>query len=254
MKIGRPTIALLTDFGDADGYVGCMKAVIRSIAPRVSFIDIAHNVRAHSPDNAAFVLWNTYAWYPKNTVFLCVVDPGVGTERPIIACTTKKGYSFVAPDNGLLKYIIHEEEITHSVMIDPAKLNIQHTSITFHGRDIMAPAAARCACGEDILLFGTTCDITNRAEACVTDADDAHVVHIDHFGNIITSLIHELSFISLECNGRVIDTIAGTYNEIPANECACIKGSSGLWEIAMKDNSAEKMIQCKTGDEIKVNR
>src|SRR5436309_2839499 len=130
-------IALLTDFGTRDGYVAAMKAVIYSICPNAAIVDISHDITPQQIDEAKFVLWTAYRYFPPKTIFVCVVDPGVGTERKIIAVKMKQ-HIFLFPDNGLLDMVLAECEIKKAVEITNEKYFLKTISRTFNGRDIFS--------------------------------------------------------------------------------------------------------------------
>src|SRR5208283_1358176 len=143
-------IALLTDFGYRDHYVGAMKGVIASIAPDARIIDITHGIAAQSVTAGAIALAQSWRFFPKRTVFLVVVDPGVGTARLPIAIETKTGARFVGPDNGVMSLAAKEVGIRHIVELRDPKYRLGNVSSTFHGRDIFAPAAAWLSKGAPI--------------------------------------------------------------------------------------------------------
>lgn len=217
----HPLIALLTDFGTRDAYVGVMKGVMKSICPDCTFIDITHDIPPQDVRAAAFTLRNNYRFFPEDTVFLVVVDPGVGTARRAVLWQSQEGYSFVAPDNGVLSYILpgvngRSEPVGISWEDGAMRVNIADqlrphmawditgsplhgvTSATFHGRDIFAPAAALAAC--HLLDTPTAQRILKRIEMATlarlplphqaTSGDEisGEVLYIDHFGNIVTSI------------------------------------------------------------------
>ncbi|RLE51072.1 MAG: hypothetical protein DRJ21_00870, partial [Candidatus Methanomethylicota archaeon] len=139
--VKRDIIAILTDFGLRDPYVAIMKGVILSIAPHVKIIDITHEVEKFNVKQGAFILASVVRYFPRNTIYLCVVDPGVGTKRrPIIVETNRS--TFVGPDNGILMLAAHSEGILRVIEIRNPKYMLKGRSSTFHGRDIFAPAAA----------------------------------------------------------------------------------------------------------------
>src|SRR6476660_6147886 len=148
-----PLIALLTDFGTRDGYVAAMKAVIKDICPKATIIDISHEVAPQHLEEARFILWLVYNYFPAKTIFVCVVDPGVGTKRKIIAVKTKQ-YTFLAPDNGLLDLVLAESDVKQSVVVKNQKYFLKNISKTFHGRDIFSPAAAHLANGIKLTFLG----------------------------------------------------------------------------------------------------
>ncbi len=186
------TIGLLTDFGLDDTYVGVMKAVIAGLAPRARLIDVTHSLPAGDIRQAAFKLWQSVAYFPHGTVFLAVVDPGVGTARRPIAASWEH-YTVVAPDNGLLTYLLAEAPPHTAVELSRAEYRRPQVSATFHGRDIFAPAAAHLARGlrpdrlgppaRDLVRFEWP-----RLELLEGPRLKGELLHPDHFGNWITSL------------------------------------------------------------------
>ena len=189
-----PVITLLTDFGVDDEYVGSMKGVVLSIAPEVTLVDISHHIDPQDIVQAAYLIASTYGYFPKNTVHLVVVDPGVGSDRSIIAVRTETQY-FVAPDNGVLTFILEKERLTQAVRIENAAYFLQPVSTTFHGRDIFAPVGAHIARGVRLNELGPVEDSRNLLRIPiqrphVTPAGElvGQVVWSDRFGNLITNI------------------------------------------------------------------
>src|SRR5947209_16690949 len=141
-----PVIAMMTDFGLGDGDVGVMKGVIIGIVPHVQIIDITHDVAPQNVPSGAWILASGYRYYPPGTVFVCVVDPGVGSSRGAIAMHAGDWF-FVGPDNGLFSYIFVEQIVHEAVILDNSAYRLPQVSSTFHGRDIFAPAGAHLARG-----------------------------------------------------------------------------------------------------------
>ncbi|GCE47199.1 hypothetical protein EI42_00725 [Thermosporothrix hazakensis] len=189
----QPIIALLTDFGTADGYVGVMKGVMLDTEPHAQMVDITHEIAPQDVPAGAWILANSYRYFPKGTVFLCVVDPGVGSVRHPIAVHLGDWY-FVGPDNGLFSYILAQQPIHQAVVLENPAYRLTQVSSTFHGRDIFAPAAAALACGVALTELGPTLapEALQRlqfVEPVRAGAEiEGSVVHIDHFGNIITNI------------------------------------------------------------------
>lgn len=191
----RPVIALMTDFGTGDGDVGVMKGVIASIVPDVQIIDVTHTVAPQNVPSGAWILAAGYRYFPKNTVFVCVVDPGVGSSRGAIATHAGDWY-FVGPDNGLFSYIMAEQSVHAAVLLTNPTFHLQTVSSTFHGRDIFAPAGAHLARGLTDIFFelGSSVDPATLRRLDVSGASRhastiaAHIVHVDNFGNLITSI------------------------------------------------------------------
>ncbi len=141
-----PCIALLTDFGSSDAYVAATKAVIVSICPAARILDITHNVAPQNIDQGAYLLWSIYKYFPKRTIFVSVVDPGVGTTRKVLLVQSSR-YSFITPDNGLLKFLLPDLSCYSVREVKNASYFREDVSSTFHGRDIFAPVAAHLAVG-----------------------------------------------------------------------------------------------------------
>ena len=191
----RPVIALMTDFGIGDGDVGVMKGVIAGIAPEAHIIDITHNVEPQNVPSGAWILATAYRYFPKNTVFVCVVDPGVGSTRGAIALHAGDWY-FVGPDNGLFSYVMSEQPVHATVLLTNSSYHLPTVSSTFHGRDIFSPVGAYLARGLTDIFFelGPSVNPTtlSRLEVggVVRDGTtlNAHIIHVDNFGNLITNI------------------------------------------------------------------
>jgi S-adenosylmethionine hydrolase len=186
-------IALMTDFGIGDGDVGVLKGVMLSIAPQVQMVDITHDVAPQHVASGAWILAAAYRYFPKGTVYLCVVDPGVGSKRLPIAVHAGNWF-FVGPDNGLFSYIYAEQEIYEAVAITDEAYHLSDTSYTFHGRDIFAPIAAHITRGVPLAEMGPTLDpatltrLDTIAPQRWSGKIPASIVHVDHFGNLITNI------------------------------------------------------------------
>ena len=184
-------ITLTTDFGLSDPYVAEMKGVILTINPKATIIDITHGIEKFNIRMAAFVLASAAPYFPKGTVHLTVVDPGVGTERRAIMVQTKLGY-FVGPDNGVLMLAAQSQGIERIHEISNPNLMLPQTSSTFHGRDIFAPAAAHLDCGVKPSEFGE--EIKNPVSTLFAAVQQnngvltGEILHIDSFGNIVTNI------------------------------------------------------------------
>lgn len=255
------TIAMLTDFGTADHFVGVMKGVIAGIAPAARVVDISHDVTPYSIRQARFLLSRSWPWFPEGTVFLCVVDPGVGsTRRPIVVHSDHK--VFVGPDNGLFSELIRRRgaevrEITNR------RLFAGDPSATFHGRDIFAPVAARLARGIPISRVGA-----RIADALVESSDQmlrtgrrfwqGEVVHVDRFGNLITNLsAAEFPNLSsrpfqLKVGLRAIERVCSCYDQGPAGEPLLIVGSHGFLEVAVRQDSAARHLGVAVGSPVEM--
>lgn len=188
-------IALLTDFGLKDAYVGVMKGVIARINPEATVIDITHEIRPQDVLGAALVLASAYPYFPKWSVFCSVVDPGVGGKRRIIALQTKN-HRFIAPDNGLLAFVCKREEVLKSVSVEEKRYFLEEVSSTFHGRDIFAPVAAYLAKGLELEKFGPEAQRMTKLPwpepQAQADTLIGKIVYIDHFGNAISNVDSKL--------------------------------------------------------------
>lgn len=189
----RAVIALLTDFGLSDSYVGVMKGVMAGIAPDARMIDITHAVAPQQIASGAWQLATVYRFFPRGTVFLVVVDPGVGSTRGAIALHAGEWF-FVGPDNGLFSYVYAEQPIHHAVALANTRYRLSQVSSTFHGRDVFAPAAAYLALGVGLGEFGPTIEPSSLVRMDVQQPIRengtivAQIVHIDHYGNIVTNI------------------------------------------------------------------
>ncbi len=260
----RPVIALMTDFGVGDGDVGVMKGVIAGITPDAHIIDITHNVVPQNVPSGAWILASSYRYFPKNTVYVCVIDPGVGSFRRAIAVHAGDWF-FVGPDNGLFSYVIVEQAVHAAVHLTNSTYHLPNVSFTFHGRDIFAPVGAYLARGltEIFPEMGTPVDpetlkrlegpgATRRGTTI-----DAHIVHIDNFGNLITSipltLLPDL-FIASKVRivfpdaGQVVEKRGRFFAEGPDDGQAFIYGdSSGYVGIAVRNGNAAKTLGVEFG-------
>lgn len=228
-----PVIALLTDFGTTDTYVGVMKAVMLGICPQVHLVDLTHAISPQDVRQAALVLGDSFAYFPPGTVFLVVVDPGVGSQRRQIAARVGS-HTFVAPDNGVLSYVIADAANTHCVeLVNPA-YRLPFVSRTFHGRDIFAPAAAHLACGVPLESFGPPLDSPVKlpfpAVTVGPKAIHGEVLYIDHFGNIVTS-IGRLEWLDAASTLRLTPRFGGDRCDIAAATTTVTLGSCAIQGI-----------------------
>src|SRR5437763_14603171 len=189
--MARPVLALLTDFGTRDHYAGTMKAVALGICPDATLVDISHEVPPHDVLAGALELAACYRYFPAGTIFLVVVDPGVGSARRGIAADTGD-YKFVAPDNGVLTSVLDEHPAKKVVELTERKYARPTVSRTFEGRDRFAPAAAWLAKGIDVAALGRPAGSVQRLEipraALADDRIDGEVLRVDRFGNLITNI------------------------------------------------------------------
>lgn len=246
-------IVLLTDFGQQDGYVGIMKGVISGIAPQVPIIDLSHDLPPQDLMAARFVLWNSYRYFPAGTIFVCVVDPGVGSQRHILALNTGE-HIFIAPDNGLLDYVMAEQRAKHLLRVQSPRVMRDDISRTFHGRDIFAPAAAHIAAGFPFTMIGPMHPYVLPADPWVRlDQPNvvAQVIYVDHFGNLITNLRLPSETISAEIkiNQHGI-SFSTTYATVAEGELLALRGSHGLLEISVRNGHAAQQLGLGYGAEV----
>ncbi len=257
-----PVIVLLTDFGLQDPYVGIMKGVISSIAPHAPIIDLTHGITPQDIRHGAIVLASSYRWFPRGTVFLSVVDPGVGTARQAILLETSSGF-FIAPDNGLLTPILEEADIRSCHAITNPDMMLPDLSQTFHGRDLFAPAAAHIASGTAPAKAGpqikpNTCkkllfpvNSENRQEG----EWYGEILYSDIYGNLVTSFPNNLPrddkgswLLGTGRSGNI--ELRRTYGDVTPGEPVAYRGSAGYLELAIRNGSAASVFQARSGDRV----
>ncbi len=189
----RPVITFLTDFGTSEGYVGVMKGVVLNICADVHLVDITHDIAPQQVAVAAWQLFTSYRYFPAGTIHVCVVDPGVGSARQPIALHAGDWF-FVGPDNGLFSYVLAQQPVHEAVVLSNPAYHLPQVSTTFHGRDIFSPIAAHLANGVSLDTLGTRVDpaTLQRIDADLPERQGnqihAHIIHADHFGNLISSI------------------------------------------------------------------
>jgi S-adenosyl-L-methionine hydrolase (adenosine-forming) len=257
----NPLITLTTDFGASDHFVGVMKGVMLGIAPSARIVDITHEIQAFEVTEGAFVIAQAYRYFPKKTVHVVVVDPGVGSaRRPLLA--EMAGQYFVAPDNGVLSMIFSREKnkVRH---ITNERYFLHPVSRTFHGRDIFAPVAAHLARGITPARFGKLVQdhlrlsfdkIQRTGKRSWTGA----VLRVDRFGNLITNLhIDDFPSITtrpfeLNLGLEKLTRLAVTFAEGNPGEPTVLVGSSGYLEVAANQASAAKTLGCGVGSPVEL--
>src|SRR6187397_1958731 len=189
--MARPVVGLLTDFGTRDHYAGTMKAVILGICPEATLVDITHDLPAHDMLTATLELAASYKYFPAGTIFLVVVDPGVGSARRGIAADTGE-YRFVGPDNGVLTAVLRETPARRVVELTERRYARPTVSRTFEGRDRFAPAAGWLAKGVDLTALGRSAGTLQQlaipAPQVTGDMISGQVLRVDHFGNLVTNI------------------------------------------------------------------
>jgi S-adenosyl-L-methionine hydrolase (adenosine-forming) len=266
-RVASPApIAILTDFGYRDHYVGAMKGVIAGIAPDAHVIDITHGIPPQSVVAGAMALQQSWRFFPKSTVFLVVVDPGVGSTRKAIAIETRAGARFVGPDNGVISLAASDAGISRIVELREVKYRLRSVSSTFHGRDIFAPAAAWLSMGTPLTALGPQVkDITHLSIPSATrraDSIKGEVIYIDGFGNLVTNIPRAMlddlaaSFRATPLLVR-IETgatmeIFQAYADAPTGAPLAILGSFEFLEIAIRDGSAASLLRLSEGAPVRV--
>jgi len=212
-------IALLSDFGTHDPFVGAMKGVLLSKAPGLTIIDITHQIPPQDIQTAAFYLMAAVPYMPKGTLFMSVVDPTVGTGRGIIWAKTEH-YQFIAPDNGLISWVEQKEKIKEARFINNSSLFMENISSTFHGRDIFAPVAAHLSRGVAFEKLGpkveATVGLSTMAAAHATKKGiEGSVIYIERFGNAVTNISSSLASQAgrIRVKGRTIP-LRGSYSDV----------------------------------------
>ncbi len=250
-------IALLTDFGTKDYFVGAMKGVILSINKKANIVDITHEISPQNIRQAAFTLSACCQEFPEKTIFTTVVDPGVGSNRRAILVETKD-YFFIAPDNGLLSFIFNERETFRVYEITNEKYFRHPVSRTFHGRDIFSPAAAHLSSGIKASEFGAeTSDFVSFAESKprkISESEiEAEIINVDRFGNLVTNLKRQdlPEKFAVEINGKRVEKLQNYFAEGENNEVFMIFGSAGFLEIAAFQNSAADILKTEIGGKVK---
>lgn len=239
-------IAILTDFGNAE-YLGVMKGVIYSINENAKIIDLYNFVSPQNVKEASWILYKNYKYFPKKSIFLCVVDPGVGSKRQCLAIKTTN-YYFAGPDNGLMYKAAIEDKI-----VEVVKLPVKNASMTFHGRDVFAKAAAQLEKGTKIESLGEKTALNTKLDFYLTGRE-GEVVRIDNFGNIITNLTSlNKNFYNVRTkNFQQKLSFYKTYESAPSNKLFLIKGSSDTLEISIKNGNAAKKLRLKISNKIEI--
>lgn len=262
--MARPTIALLTDFGTIDHYAGTMKGAALSVCPDATLVDISHDVPPHDILAGALELQASYRYFPAGTVFLVVVDPGVGSQRRGLAAEVGD-YRFVAPDNGVLSGVFEEQAPKRVVSLTERRYARPTVSRTFEGRDRFAPAAAWLAKGAEVSALGSAVKDYVRLEIPQALQENDRVVgqvlRVDRFGNLVTNIprpmldrIAAAGGIDIRAGGHPIGSLVETYaSAAPGAPCALF-GSSERLEIAINGGDAAGHLSLGPGAVVEVVR
>ena len=260
----RPVIALLTDFGSVDHYAGTMKGVMLGICPDATIVDISHDIPAHDVMAGALELAAAFKYFPAGTIFVAVVDPGVGSARRGLAADTGD-YRFVAPDNGVLTLVLRETPAKKIVELTERRYARPTVSRTFEGRDRFAPAGAWLAKGTQLPALGRPIADIQKLDIPVVEASaDAVrgvVVRVDRFGNLVTNIdrktVERLGVgggIAIDAAGQRIERLVATYAELPAEGVGALYGSTDHLELAAPSSSAAARLGLSRGAIVTVSR
>ena len=259
----HPIITLTTDFGQSDGYVAAIKGVILSRVPTATIVDLCHAIPPQGITQAAYVLKDTFPYFPAGSIHVVVVDPGVGSARGIIALSSQ-GHTFLAPDNGVLSLVADLE--AKAFLAHRPDLYQQPVSQTFHGRDIIAPLAAHLATGHAPETIGPGIAMAHLTalHLPVPTIDRAGrrvlgcVVRIDHFGNLITNtsradlqqLSESIADITVAIGPHRLTSWYQNYSQAPPGQPLILVNSSGLIEVAINRDHAARRLNCGINDKV----
>ena len=268
--MSSPIITLTTDFGNKDPFVGIMKGVILNINPGAVIIDLNHKIAPQDVRGGAFSILNSYRYFPKGTIHVVVIDPGVGSARKPIAVKTTDNI-FIGPDNGVMSWAMIDNPPFFAHEIKNSDFMLKEVSTTFHGRDIFAPAAAQLSklsykykkfaksnfwesLGPEVK---SPVLIPFPEPKTIGQEIIGEILHIDRFGNLITNIRQNRSIKYLQVAIRGIDKIeinglSKTYDESIDGAIILLQGSTNFLEIAKKGESAAKALKAKVGDEIRM--
>jgi S-adenosylmethionine hydrolase len=271
--VDRPIIGILTDFGDEDFFVASLKGVIAQINPEALIIDLTHRVPSFNVLSGSFILYAAYRYFPQKTIFLAVVDPGVGSSRMILCVETER-YYFIGPDNGVLSMALEKETIIQIREVSEIEFFLPYPTKTFEARDKMAPVAAWLSKGTPCEKLGPKIVSYYKLDVWRPKLEGDNLVgtilHIDKFGNLITNIPTEvLTKKRKESNGQLLrlrlvrgpkvesPELRGmdilfheTYGDAEKGEVLCLPGSLGLLEIAIREGSASTWLKANVGDGI----
>ncbi len=258
-------VTLLTDFGDRDYFVASMKGVILGINNQTRIIDVSHQIKPHSIEEAAFLLNATYHYFPDGTIHVVVVDPGVGSSRRGLLVTTSR-FFFVAPDNGVLSYIFENELNVEVRQIENRQFRLDSEGATFDGRDLFAPSAAWLTRGQTPGAYGRL--VTDYERLSIPKPEvrggilHGRVAYIDHFGNAITNItpgdikslkeITKQKEFSIQIGETTIQELKTHYAQGTPDTVSALVNSNGLIEIFLQQGRASEKLGVKLGDPIHV--
>ncbi len=257
----KKIITLITDFGAEAGYLGAVKGVILKINPDVQVVDISHDLRPFDVWEGAFALRNSYRFFPKETIHIAVVDPGVGSKRKALLIIAEN-YYFVGPDNGLFSFVYEDEKILKMINVNNPEYFLGESS-TFHARDIFAPIAAYLSLGVKPEEFGSEAKECLKLKIPSPKIDNnlitGEILWVDRFGNLITNMDYNLvkkvksrKDFRIVIGKKIVKRISQSYYEGKEKEILALSGSSGYLEISANQGNAEEILKKKRGDKFKV--
>jgi S-adenosylmethionine hydrolase len=260
--MARPIIALLTDFGTRDHYVGAMKGVILTLCPEASLVDVTHEVPPHDILAGALELAACYRYFPPGTIFLVVVDPGVGSPRAGLAAEAGD-FRFVAPDNGVLSAVFQEQPPRRVVVLTERRYARPTISRTFEGRDRFAPAAGWLAKGVDLAALGRATheyqSVTIPRPVAEPGRLIGQVLRVDRFGNLVTNLdrravdqVASQGSVIVQVGGIEVTHLVSTYAEAEPGEACALYGSTDTLEIAVNAGHASERLGVGRGARVEV--
>lgn len=258
-----PLITLTTDFGTSSPYVATMKGVIFSINPAARIVDLTHAIPGQDVRQGALVLDDVTPWFPAGTIHVAVIDPGVGSRRRIVYAEVGE-QRYVCPDNGLLDRLAARGPISRIIAVAEREFWLPTVSATFHGRDIMAPVAARLSLGLDAERLGPRIEklvsLTWPEVVVLPREIRGTVQSIDSFGNLITDITEAMlaeaprdESVRIACDEHETLGIFGAYSDQPAMTFMALIGSSGRLELAIVEDSAAAMLGIRTGTPVVVS-
>lgn len=262
--MARPRfVALTTDFGLTDVYVGVLRGVIRTLSPEAEVLDVCHAVAPGDRHEGAFLVLSAAPFLPKGTIHLVVVDPGVGTERRMVAVRAG-GHTFVGPDNGVLAPVVEAfGGIQEARWLTNERLQRPRRGRTFQGRDVMAPVCAHLCRGIDFALVGDVAPgiepLPGFAPAVGPDRCEGRVLHVDRFGTLVTNLVPadlrgRPQDWRLEVAGTPVTRWGETFGDVAPGELLAFPGSVGFVEVAVRDGSAAERIRAGRGTPVSAHR
>ncbi len=251
----RPIITLLTDFGNEESYAGVMRGVILGIAPRARVVDLCHGIPPQDIVTGAFVLATSYRYFPPGTLHVVVVDPGVGSERALLALESE-GQRFLGPDNGILGGVLQGQPPVRAVRLENRQYFLTPLSHVFHGRDILAPAAAHLARGLPLEELGPAFKEPlplpwPQPRRGAGGALYGEMILGDHFGNCVSNIeLAEGSRGRVELPGGKVVELCDHYAQVEPGEPLALRGSSGYLEVAVRNGSALQSLAMERGSPV----